>query len=268
MTAALQPGQYEIDGFTFGRGQNFVWIQNTSVDPGSATTQDTQLVGTDGIQFGVDTMQGLMITFTGNVYVPPHRVSEKDPTVNPIGVAGPVTQAFDQFSNHRSGYALNAFNYLAGKWNDPSVRLQDNAVVALRLRYPFSDSTRVVYGRGRKIMATYGFVHAGVVPFVAAFQAGDWAVYQDQVSSLQLVMQKQATLHSPPFAGGSGGPPVQTSTVSGQVVNTGSTSTWPVITFTGPCTNPKLSYPAAGISIGYRGFIAGNQTIVIDTRPW
>lgn len=264
MTAALQPGQYELDGFIFGAGSNYIWIESQTVDPGSMVTQDQALPGVDGVQFGIDTMAGVMITYTGNIYVPPHRVSEVNPYAPAVGVPA---QGTDIFTAHRSGYALNAYNNLASKWNDPTLRLNYNAVVALRVRYPFSDSTRVIYGRGRKIMPTMGMVHAGVVPFTAQFQSGDWVFYQDAINDLVVFSSKQFSLYAPPFNTPTN-PPYTTAFQQSHVVNTGTLPTWPVITFYGPCSFPHLDYVDANISIGYGGYLDAKQAVTIDTRPW
>jgi len=44
--------------------------------------------------------------------------------------------------------------------------------------------------------------------------------------------------------------------------------TWPVITFTGPVTNPSVTFSNNPVTIGYTGNLASGSTLVIDTRPW
>jgi hypothetical protein len=243
----LAPGQYSIGtempggdsaAVVYGFGTPNL-VQNTAVDPGSATVQDQAVTGHDGMLFGVDTQPGMVITQTGQSYL----------TTN--GKA-----------------ALDAYSTLAGKWNDPAVRLVMGATQVLRAYYPVSNVVRRCYGRGRKIAPTYGLVNQGLVPWTAQFQAADNTWYADTESSLTLttVPSYYGTLTFPLT------PPFQWASAlnyqQNQLVNSGSLPTWPVVTFSGPITNPGITYVNTPVSIGYQGVIAAGRSLVIDTRPW
>jgi hypothetical protein len=127
---------------------------------------------------------------------------------------------------------------------------------------------RRTWGRGRKIMPTYGMVSQGVVAWTAQFQSSDNTWYADVPSSLVL-----STV--PSFWGGLSfpvTPPFQWSYTASQqtatAYNLGPMPTWPVVTFTGPITNPVLTYVNTPVSVGYQGRLAAGAQLVIDTRPW
>ena len=242
----LATGQYSIgrDGsataFVYGRGANSIQIQNTATDTGTMTVQDQAVVGHDGMLFGIDTQPGMVVTQTGFAFT------------------SPAQQAL----------ALDAYSALAGVWNDPAIRLADGAVQVLRALYPGSNVTRRAYGRGRKIMPTYGTVFQGVVPFTAQFQCADGIWYEDVQQTLNLtqVPSFKSTLVTP------WSPPLQIAATNNYqqnaIVNTGSLPTWPVITFNGPVSYPGITYVNTPVSIGYNGILRNGDTLVIDTRPW
>jgi hypothetical protein len=243
----LGPGQYSIGNEVPGGDPGVVvygWgttnlVQNTSADPGSMATQDQAVVGHDGQLFGVDTLPGMVVTQTGLAYVSANGLS-----------------------------AMDAFGTLAGKWQDPAARLSPGKMQILRAHYPVSSVTRRTYGRGRKIMPTYGTANQGVVPWTAQFQAADTNWYSDAESVLTLttVPSYAGTLTfplTPPFQWAS-----QLNYQQNLAVNSGSMPTWPVITFTGPITTPGLVYVNTPVAIGYQGSLTAGQSLVIDTRPW
>lgn len=244
----LTSGQYSIgkpgsaSAFVFGGRQgsfaNGIQIQNTQIDTGSLAVQDTAVVGHDGVLFGVDTQPGMVITQTGQAQA-----------------ATPLA-------------AMDAYDALAGVWNDPAVRLANDTVVVLRAFYPGSTVVRRCYGRGRKIMPTLGLAYAGLVPFTSQFQASDTIWYADIESTLTMTM-------IPSFTGGLTWPvtppfqwAAQTNFQASTMVNAGSLPTWPVLTFTGPISFPGLTYVNTPVSIGYNGSLKNGDTLVIDTRPW
>jgi hypothetical protein len=244
---SLAQGQYSIgtempggdpNTLVYGFGTS-VLVQNTATDTGSMATQDQAVVGHDGQLFGVDTLPGMVVTQTGVAYV-----------------------------NANGQAALDAYSTLAGKWNDPTVRLTPGATQILRSCYRVSSVTRRCYGRGRKIAPTYGSAFAGAVPWTAQFQASDSTWYSDveQALTLATVPSYAGTLTFPLT------PPFQWASAlnyqQNAVINTGSMPTWPVITFTGPISQPGLAYVNTPVSVGYTGVLAAGQSLVIDTRPW
>jgi hypothetical protein len=241
----LAPGQYSIgtpgssSAYVFGGGVNGIYIAETQTDTGTINVQDQAVVGHDGLLFGVDTLPGMVITQNGQVYLP-----------------GETTAALD------------AYSALAGVWNDPNIRLVNGAVQVLRSYYAASNVTRRTYGRGRKIMPTYGSVWQGLVPFTSQFQSADNTWYEDTPQALTLTM-------APSYAGGLTFPVTppfqwasQVNSQSNVITNTGSMPTWPVLTFTGPISYPELVYVNTPVTIGYQGIIPSGQSLVIDTRPW
>jgi hypothetical protein len=241
----LAVGQYSIGreggpGYVYGRGASSIQIQNTATDTGSLVVQDQAVTGHDGTLFGIDTLPGMVITQTGYALTSPAQ----------------------------GALAMDAYSALAGAWNDPSVRLTDNTVQVLRGYYPGSNVVRRCYGRGRKIVPTYGMVYQGVVPFTAQFQAADTIWYSDIPTVLNLTQRPSffGTI-TPPLT-----PPYQLAASNifqqNAIVNTGSLPTWPVIAITGPISYPGLVFVNTPVSIGYNGVMKATDTLVIDTRPW
>ena len=240
----LANGQYSIGppggpALVYGRGTT-TQVSGTEIDTGTVTVQDQAIVGQDGQLFGVDTIPGMVVTQTGQC--------------NTGAGAGMA--------------AMDAYNLLAGQWNETDVRLANNAVQVLRAWYPGAASPRRTYGRGRKIMPTMGQVFNGLVPFTAQFQAADNIWYSDQNFAIEMTT-------IPSVSGGFGWPaswPLTWTTGGGNrqnvAQNAGPLPTWPVITFTGPVFQPSLNFVAVPVSIGYSGQLAQGQTLVIDTRPW
>jgi len=241
----LSAGQYSIGkpgdtgALVYGAGAGGIWIATTETDTGSLTVQDQAVVGHDGVLFGVDTQPGMVITQTGQAWLPGQ---------------GPA--------------CLDAYSALSAAWNDPTVRLFAGDIQVLRSFYAVSNVTRCTYGRGRKIMPTYGLANQGLVPFTAQFQSADNYWYEDQasVANIRIAPSAIGTL-TPPMT-----PPLQLASQTffqiAELANTGPVPTWPVITFTGPVTNPGLTYVNTPVTVGYSGTIPAGQSLVIDTRPW
>lgn len=243
----LTTGQYSIgtegssSAFVYGGRQptfaGGIQIARTEIDPGSAAVQDQAVVGRDGQLFGIDTMPGLTITQTGQANAP-------------------------------APACLDDFDALSSAWNADAFRFVNGAVQCLRAFYPGSTVVRRVYGRGRKIAPTMGGVFAGIVPFVALFQAADLNFYSDTLSTcvMKLIPSLIGGITppvTPPYVFGYA-PSQQNNTA----VVTGRNFTWPVITFTGPVAYPGLLYVNSPLSISYNGVLKNGDTLVIDTRPW
>jgi hypothetical protein len=278
MASPTIAGQYAIDGLVFG-GPTApfaagIAIAETAIIPATTNVQDvstggvgsffggayalvedSNVSGVDGLQFGIDTLPGLQIQFTGNVVTPGYQGSGQS--------------------------ILDAYNAFAAAWNNPTVRLTAGAVSILQLYYYGSSGVYFLYGRGRQLTPTLGKVKRGVIPFVATFQAADPNFYANTPSQLVLGVTpgggivssggggllQPKSLTAPfatgtPIVGGGG------TATSGNANNTGPVPTYPVITFYGPTTNPLLTQTQTGKTIGYNGSLRLGDSFVIDTRPW
>lgn len=241
MTTTLFPGQYQLDANTpFGSYADYVQVEDVAIDPGSVSSQNTALLGEDGMTFGIDTHTGVMVTFTGHVW---------SPSGSPLA-------------------AMDAWNTFAGQWSDYNVRTQNNAMSSLRCYHPMSSAVRVLYGRPQQCNPVLAEASQGYIAFTAQFQGADPNFYADTASSLTMSQLPADTGgFTPPFT-----PPMMVAantTVQNTVaVNAGSLPTWPVISFIGPISYPTLTYVNGPIYIGYNGTINAGQTLTIDTRPW
>lgn len=245
---ALTFGQYSIGkdipggdsaALVYGRGSNSIQAGTFQIQAGAIAAQDQVMIGADGMQFGVDAQAGMVITQTGFAFTSPA-----------TGVA-----------------AMDAYSVLAGKWNDPAVRLANSSVQLLRASYPFSSVIRRAYGRGRAIQPALGQVFQGLVPFTAQFQAADSNWYSDTENSVSVTI--------PPSMRGSflfpATPPyqyAQSHTATGSLTVGGVVPTWPKIQFTGPVFSPTVIFLGSGLSVGYTGLVPAGQQLIIDTRPW
>jgi hypothetical protein len=242
----ITAGQYQItrstgaNAFSYGRGQSSIQIASTQADMGSVTVQDQPVIGADGTQFGIDTLPGMVITQTG------------------YAMTTPFTP----------GPAMDAYSALAAAWNDPVVRMAPGAYQVLRAFYPGAASIRRAYGRGRKIMPTYGQANQGLVPFAAQFQCADNNWYSDAqfsatISAGPVIRTGMTFPATPPVS-----PAQAPYSVTGVIANAGPLPTWPVFQFSGPVTNPMITYVGTPVGIGYSGTLGAADTLVIDTRPW
>jgi hypothetical protein len=236
----LAENQAELDGYLFGDGAGQVTIEQVEVDAPAAVTQDTPLILADGQAFGMDAMSGRTVTFTGHV------LDEDDP------------------QSVFSGYAA-----LVAAWNNPAVRLIPRAVSVLRYRFPGLDGTVLVYGRGRAIAPVLYSKGINLIGFTAAFSTSDPLFYDDdeQQLAMSLAWADPGGGVAPPVAppvllAGPGGPR------AGVAVNAGPEATWPTITFTGPVTNPVLTYVDQALFVGLTGDLASGESVTLDTRPW
>lgn len=244
----LSTGQYSIGvsggpAFTYGGRSgsyaNNIQVATTQTDSGNLAVQDQAVVGHDGMLFGIDTMEGMAVTQSGQVNMP-----------------------------GQGAAAMDMYGTLAANWNDPAIRLANSKIVVLRAFYPGSAVVRRCYGRGRKIVPVMGLVNQGLVPWTAMFQAADGIWYSDVDNGVTLT--KTASRRGgvpPPWGAPMLLAPASDATLN-SVNNTGPQPTWPVITFTGNISNPGITYIDTPVSIGYRGSIGISDTLVIDTRPW
>jgi hypothetical protein len=120
--------------------------------------------------------------------------------------------------------------------------------------------------------ATWTLLVASGVPPSGAVSAEPRITYTGTPAATDVLRVDDAA-----FAENIGGiaPPVTPPVVLGGTSDTANTAAvpgprqaWPVITFTGPVTNPQLAYPAAGQLVRLQTTLPAGVTATIDTRPW
>lgn len=236
--ADLEESQFEIGNVVFGRGcpievSDFVW-GGPEIETG-----DVDLPGEDGTVFGYDTHGGSTLVWE-------------------MASAGTYTAA----------ECRAALQRLAAVWGNRAVRASPRAVVPLRLRVPGGE-TVVVYGRPRRLEAgATRLIRAGFVEYAADFRTADSTFYDDVEEQvlLDLLPQIGEGLILP-FTLPAVLAPLGDSD-SSRLTNSGDEATWPVITFSGPITNPGVEWLATGQTIQLITTLAYDQTATIDTRPW
>jgi hypothetical protein len=235
--AVLAESQWELSGVLFGRGCP-VEVENFLPGGPEIRTADVDLPGADGTVFGVDTHGGLTLSWD-------------------LTSAGAYTAA----------EARQAWQDLAVAFNAGAARARSRAVVPLRMRIHGGD-TVVAYGRPRRFEpANTRLIRAGMVEFAADFRTADSKFYSDteQVLTLDLIAPSGGGITWPvtwPISWAPGAERQDAAVVAG------TEATWPVITFRGPVTNPRLTLVATGTYIQLTTTLAHDRSATIDTRPW
>ena len=191
---------------------------------------------------------------------------------------------------HRSGRVLDIAAAIvlpgneAGAWNvsetlqaifdaDP-LRRTPRAVMPLRINRP-GTATRVVFGRPDQYEPDIDLAVVGLIPFTASFRTTDNRFYADEEQAIRLSLSSVSAGGLVTDASGNLASPI--STVAGArrtslVENGGDADAWPVITISGPITNPRVTLidTEGGVlwRLGVGGALAYDQQAVIDTRPW
>lgn len=228
--------QFQLGGLTFGAETPYR-ISELGHEKPEVRTQDTDLPGQDGIRMGRDYMGGTVLSIS-------------------LGVEG---DSPDQ--------ALDRVAELRKVWRGDPARNDPGAVQKLVYRRPGAPD-RAVYGRPRRFTpATMVNAAVGWVPLELDFQAVDDLFYTDVTQSITLTLpETDDEAIVPPFT-----PPATPSPyvdVQGTVTNGGDAPAWPVVTFTGPVTNPSFWYPGRGLELAVLADIPQGQTVTVDTRPW
>ena len=243
-TVELADYQYELGDVVFGTGTE-VFVEGVSgIGTGDLRGRKFSLPAEDAQVFGRENRDAKPIVFEGRV-------------VRPGDPAG----AFDMSA------------ILEGVFDGEECRLEARTVVPLRLRRPGAD-TRVVFGRPDDYDPDVRKSIIGLIPFTASFIPADPRWYSDTLEKVTLGLM-------PPSAGGlvtvAGGLPSPITTIAGTrrstvIDNLGTTKTWPVITVTGPISEPGIGLADTDGGelwwLEFNGSIAAGQTVTFDTRPW
>ncbi len=167
------------------------------------------------------------------------------------------------------GAALDLLAQLQQVALDQDVRLVPGALAVLRAKMP-GRPTRRLYGRVRGVdTATMSDVVHGWIPITITFLATDPTWQDDVQQSLTLpldITDEPSGFRAPVVA------PITTGVSSpaerpGWVNNGGNEATWPHLTITGPCSNPKVWVVETGRYLQLNITLAAGERIDIDTRP-
>lgn len=249
MPAVLRENQYELldaDGtysFVFGtEDTGYLTLTRPLLNPGDVRTGDVEMSQEDTSAFGRDYRGSKSISFEVGVL-----------TDHLAGLGTPLRANLDY---------LDA---LENAWTDE--RWRDNPRKMAILRVCEGGQTWRCYGRPREYGEAVGnLTDDGYTPVAMTFQLRDNSFYSDTLNTIGVPI------------GAAGAAPgleepleslvtsVRATAGSGTMVVGGSKATWPVVEFTGPAIEPKVTI--GGLHIGLTGTLASGETIVYDPRPW
>lgn len=216
----------------------YLTLTPMGLSAGDSREGDVERVREDGRAFGIDYLSAKTATFE-------------------VGVL--TDRAADP---HRAN--LDAVNTLESVWRSEDLRSRANTVAILRARV--AGRVTRAYGRPRRYEETPGVLtKKGYTPVLFDFAMADDRWYTDQwkVASCALAPPPDGGLVAPLV-----GPLTTTTPTAGpSAVNVaGTRSTWPVVTFHGPCTNPEIDFGT--FVIGLDESVPSGMSITVDTRPW
>lgn len=153
---------------------------------------------------------------------------------------------------------------LATAWRADEVRSKPGAVAEMRVRY--AGRERATFGRPRRFAHSDEDFRQGFIPVVADFDSGDdlWYSISEEAVTASLGAETGGGLEGPLAS------PLSTTASSDRSVFlrvNGDLPAWPVITITGPISNPEVEIIGEW-KMTLATNIAEGQTVVIDTRPW
>jgi hypothetical protein len=224
---------YGSTDFAFGTiGSKFVFPSDGAPEVGTAdiTNGDLQRPGGDGNLFGVDTRAGTTVTF--NIEV----------------------------NGQTEAESWTLLQGLASAWRADEISKTPDAVAMLT-----SHTGRVAFGRPRRFKQDLALTPFGITAVTCDFATADDLWYGPQQQAVvTLVPAPGGGLIAPlaaPLATTESSDRSQTFTVDGLL------PVWPVITITGPITNPTVEV-VGQFKLGLNVTLASDQRVVIDTRPW
>lgn len=242
----LREHQHEIsdlfgeNGVVFGtEDTGWMTTERPTITAGDLRTNDTDRVQEDGRQMGTDYRGAKTLNFTLAV-------------LSPLGVADP------------HAVNLDLLNALESVWNDEQWRDDPNAYAMLRSCE--AGRTWRCYGRPRRYDEVAGaLTQQGMTPVTATFDLVDDAWYSDTLSEVtaDLIGGSEGGLVAPIVA------PITTvskTEATRRAVVGGARSTWPVVEFRGPVSQPQVLI--GNLLIGYDGTIGYGDSVVYDPRPW
>lgn len=210
-----------------------------AIGNGDDTIGDTSRFREDGDAFGEDYLGGKTVTFEIVVLTD----NEEDP----------------------HGAGAEALAEFEGIWKKRTLR--DRSGKYAILRSMVGGKLRRAYGRPRRYEEQTGsLTRKGIANLVCDFKVQDGRWYDDalSVATISIAAASDGGIITPVVT------PVttiaSTSETSAMTVG-GKTETWPVVTFHGPVTNPRVNIGDA-MTVALNDTLASGQSVTVDPRPW
>jgi hypothetical protein len=232
--------QYDLAGEVIGAGTSVNVIDTSGLGRPPVRDNDVDQPSADGVFPGPDYWAGRQVQIDAAIRTPG-----------------------DPAAAHDIAAALQAGA------TDPAVRLAGGETHTLRIKRP-GRPTKTLYGRLRRVDPTFAQVIHGYVPVDIEFLATDPIFYGDADSTVEIPLGWlsgggfTAPVHAPihiTAASGAADRP-------GWVVNSGDTSTYPVIRITGPCSNVTILHAESGRTLALPTLVlTAGQWVELDARP-
>lgn len=231
MVSKLQPGQYQIGELPFGAGTIYD-VTTFDPQPYNTNNQDAQVNRSDETQFGFDTLQGQPIQI--ELQVKDFHVLERMIPYTGFNIVSPD---FDT----RGRDAAEAF---AAEWNAQNTRRQFAAIQPLKI-CGRDGTTRVAYGRPRKIHIGKQTRRSTTIPIQCEFARSDVLYYNDDETVVPII---------------NGATPQKIYRGSGQA------DAWCRIGLTGPMTHPIITIGDVSIELDIE--LEAGDFAEVSSYPW
>lgn len=225
--------QYGTTDFAFGTiASKYVFPQDgpPQISNSDISTDDASRPRGDGVLFGQDYRNGTTITFDVSV------------------------------SGDNEDEANSLLQTFSTAWRADEVRSTPGAMALLT-----THTGRSAFGRPRRFQPKYDLTPFGLTAVTCDFATADDIWYgPEDIATVKLIPDVGGGLVAPlaaPLSTTASSDRSQTFTVGGSL------PTWPVITITGPLTNPVIEVVGL-FTLSFNLSLAADQVLVIDTRPW
>jgi hypothetical protein len=241
MSIDLKDWQIEIGGILLGHGTQIPVAAIEGLARPGVRGEGVERPGADGVWLAPDWYEARTVRIDCAIKTPG----------DPEAAAG-LLAALEQVAESRS------------------VRTVGGAVMPLRIKWPGSP-VRVLFGRIRKLEATWEKAAFGWIPLDIEFTAPDpvYAADVEQQVELRLGWLSgggfTAPVQAPIIVNGAGATGGQKR--PGWVTNGGNVETFPVLTVHGPCANPQITHVETGRTITVPVVLNAGQWVRVDTRP-
>ncbi len=232
--------------FTFGSLRTgYYLLDDVEIKDADVTNGDTPLPREDGIRFGQDFTTGTTLTF--------------EVGVDTVDVGGTL---LDRYAAN-----LDAFSVMKHAWDAKALRARTATPAVLSTTQ--GGHARRWYGRPRKCeKAPSKLTRQGYTPVVANFIAAHTGSFDDVEQTVRVDM-------APPPHRGIKGPLKEpltmvgesTARAPGEIDVGGNEATWPVISITGPISQPVCELVGRW-KLSLDLTLKPAEKVVIDPRPW